>query len=155
MIGIWTQGLGLWFEGVNGMAYRVFDHTADLGVEVTAATREDLYAGAAIALFDLMADLSTVRAGTSREVAVAGEDAADLLVNFLRELLDAHNGDGFLVKACLVRELNVCKIRALLRGERFDPARHRIAREIKAVTYHQASVEKTGDGWKARVVFDV
>jgi SHS2 domain-containing protein len=137
------------------MAYRVFDHTADLGVEVTAATQEELYAGAAIALFDLLADLATVRAGTSREVVVAGEDAADLLVNFLRELLDAYNGDGFLIKACLVEEVNSRQLKALLRGERFDPARHRIRMEIKAVTYHQASVEKTGDGWVARVVFDV
>ena len=137
------------------MAYHIFDHTADLGVEVTAATQEELYSGAAIALFDLTADLSTVRAGTSREIAVEGEDAADLLVNFLRELLDAYNGEGFLVKSCLVREVDSRKLRALLQGERFDPVRHRIEKEIKAVTYHQASVEKTEDGWVARVVFDV
>jgi SHS2 domain-containing protein len=137
------------------MAYRVFDHTADLGVEVTAASPEELYAGAAMALFDQMVDPSTVRAGTSREIAVQGEDAADLLVNFLRDLLDAYNGDGFLVKACLVREIDACGIRASLSGERFDPARHRIEQEIKAVTYHQASVERTEEGWKARVVFDV
>ncbi|MBN2438721.1 MAG: archease [Deltaproteobacteria bacterium] len=137
------------------MAYRVFDHTADLGVEVTAATQEELYAGAAIALFDLMADLATVRAGTSRKVAVAGEDAADLLVNFLRALLDGYNGDGFLTKACLVTEIDSRRLRAFLKGERCDPARHRMRMEIKAVTYHQISVEQTGDEWVARVVFDV
>ena len=45
------------------MDYRIFDHTADLGVEVTGATLEELYAGAAFALFDLLTDLSSVRAG--------------------------------------------------------------------------------------------
>ncbi len=137
------------------MSYRVFDHTADLGVEVTTATREELYAGAAIALFDLMADLSTVRAGTAREVSAGGEDAADLLVNFLREVLDAYNRDGFLARTCLVREVDTCRIKALIRGECFDPQRHGIVQEIKAVTYHQALVEETGNGWRARVVFDV
>ncbi len=137
------------------MGYRVFDHTADLGVEVTAATLEEIYAGAAIALFDLLTDLATVRAETSREIVIEGEDAADLLVNFLRELLDAFNGDGFLMKSCLVREVDSRQLKALIRGERFDPAHHRIEQEIKAVTYHQASVERTEDGWKARVVFDV
>jgi SHS2 domain-containing protein len=138
------------------MSYRIFDHTADLGVEVTAATQEELYAGAAVALFDLLTDLATVRADTSREVVIAGEDAAGLLVNFLRELLDAYNREGFLMKTCLVQEVDSRRIKALLRGERFDPVRHRIEKEIKAVTYHQASVEKTGDGgWVARVVFDV
>ena len=137
------------------MAYRIFDHTADLGVEVTAATQEALYAGAAVALFELLTDLEMVRADTSREVSIAGGDAADLLVNFLRELLDAYNGEGFLMKSCLVQEVDSQHLNAFLTGESFDPARHRIEKEIKAVTYHQASVEKTEDGWLARVVFDV
>ena len=138
------------------MDYRVFDHTADLGVEITAASREELYAAAAYALFDLTADLSTVRAGIAREIAVSGEDEADLLVNFLREALYAWSGDGFLSKTCLVREATPRRLRAVLRGERFDPDRHRLKQEIKAVTYHQASVRETEAGsWTARVVFDV
>jgi SHS2 domain-containing protein len=138
------------------MAYRIFDHTADLGVEVTAATQEEVYAGAAIALFDLFTDLAAVRPDLSREVSVEGEDAPDLLVNFLRELLDAYNHDGFLVKECVVTGVDSRTLRASLKGERFDPARHRIEKEIKAVTYHQASVEQTTEGvWVARVVFDI
>ena len=137
------------------MDYRIFDHTADLGVEVTGATLEELYAGAALALFDLLTDLSSVRAGVAREIVVSGEDPADLLVNFLREILYGWNGDGFLMKSCLIREVKPKRLKALLRGEPFDPARHRIQQEIKAVTYHQASVEKMGDGWVARVIFDV
>jgi SHS2 domain-containing protein len=137
------------------MAYRVFDHTADLGVEITAASVEEIYAAAAFALFDLLADLSTVRAGIVREIDMTGEDAADLLVNFLREALYLWNGEGFLMKTCLVREAAPQRLKALLRGERFDPARHKIKQEIKAVTYHQASVCETEKGWVARVVFDV
>jgi SHS2 domain-containing protein len=137
------------------MGYRIFDHTADLGVEVTGATLEELYAGAAFALFDLLTDLSSVRAGVAREIVVSGEDPADLLVNFLRVILYGWNGDGFLMKSCLIREVKPQRLKALLRGEPFDPARHRIQQEIKAVTYHQASVEKMGDGWVARVIFDV
>ena len=137
------------------MGYRIFDHTADLGVEVTGATLEDLYAGAALALFDILTDLSSVRAGVTRAIVVSGEDPADLLVNFLREVLYAWNGDGFLMKSCLIREVKPQRLSALLRGEPFDPSRHQIKQEIKAVTYHQASVETTAAGWRARVVFDV
>jgi SHS2 domain-containing protein len=137
------------------MDYRIFDHTADLGVEVTAATLEELYAGAAFALFELLTDLSSVRAGVARAIVVSGEDSADLLVNFLREILYAWNGDRFLMKACRIQEVSPRRLKALLRGEPFDPSRHRIQQEIKAVTYHQASVEKTGDVWVARVIFDV
>ncbi len=137
------------------MDYRVFDHTADLGVEVSAATVEELYAAAAFALFDLLTDLSTVRAGIAREIVVTGEDPADLLVNFLREVLYLWNGGGFLIKTCLIREATPQRLKALLRGECFDPSRHRIKQEIKAVTYHQATVCETEEGLVAKVVFDV
>jgi SHS2 domain-containing protein len=138
------------------MDYRIFDHTADLGVEIAGFSLEELYAGAALTLFDLLTDLSSVRTGVAREIVVAGEDPADLLVNFLRELLYAWNGEGFLVKRCMIREVSSRRLDALLRGEPFDPARHRILKEIKAVTYHKASVLQTPEGgWTARVVFDV
>ena len=105
------------------MPYRIFDHTADLGVEVSAATLEELYAAAAFALFDLLTDLSTVRAGIAREIVVTGEDPADLLVNFLREILYMWNGERFLIKTCLIREATPQRLKALLRGETFDSAR--------------------------------
>lgn len=138
------------------MGYRIFDHTADLGVIVTAATREQLYAEAAFALFDLLTEPATVREVAAREITVTGGDPADLLVNFLREALFAWSGEGFLMKSCLVREAGPGRLTALLQGEPFDPARHRIKQEIKAVTYHQAEVRQDETGaWRARVIFDV
>ena len=137
------------------MDYRIFDHTADLGVEVSAATVEELYAAAAFALFDLLTDLSSVRAGIAREIVVTGEDQADLMVNFLREVLYLWNGGRFLVKTCLVREATPQRLKVVLHGEPFDPTRHRVKQEIKAVTYHQATVCETKKGWVAKIVFDV
>jgi SHS2 domain-containing protein len=137
------------------MAYRIFDHTADLGIEVSGGTVAEVYAGAALALFDLIADATTVRAEEERAVGVEGEDEADLLVNFLREVLYAWNGTAFLVKECDISEVGPRRVTAILRGEPFDPSRHRIKREIKAVTYHRASVCRTEAGWLGRVVFDV
>jgi len=137
------------------MGYRIFDHTADLGVEITGASREEVYAEAAGALFDLLTDLSSVRESEERTLVVEGEEPDDLLVNFLRELLYSWNGEGFLMKRCTVREAAPRGLTAVLRGETYDPARHRIRMEIKAVTYHQVSVSHTEEGWVARVVFDV
>jgi SHS2 domain-containing protein len=137
------------------MGYRIFDHTADLGIEVTADTLEALYAGAVLALFDCLADLTNVRAGQTLEIVTVGGDEAETLVNLLREALFAFHGRGFLVKACLVNEVEPTRVRAVLRGEPFDSVRHRLRREIKAVTYHQASVQLTKSGWVTRVVCDV
>ena len=79
------------------MGYRIFDHTADLGVEITGASQEEVYAGAAGALFDLLTDLSSVRESEERTLTVEGEGPDDILVNFLRELLYSWNGEGFLM----------------------------------------------------------
>ncbi|MGZ3608142.1 MAG: archease [Syntrophales bacterium] len=40
-------------------------------------------------------------------------------------------------------------------GEPFDPAKHTINTEIKAVTYHQAAVKEAQGMWTGRVIFDV
>jgi len=42
--------------------YRVFDHTADLGIEVYGATVNELFTSAAFAVFDMLTDLDGVRA---------------------------------------------------------------------------------------------
>ena len=39
------------------MKYRVFNHTADLGVEIYGKTVEELFVNAAFAIGDLMTDL--------------------------------------------------------------------------------------------------
>jgi SHS2 domain-containing protein len=47
------------------------------------------------------------------------------------------------------------QIVAQLQGEPYDSDKHQLKTEIKAVTYHGLSVEKTVRGWKAKVIFDV
>lgn len=135
--------------------YRIIDHTADLGIEVPGATREDVLARAAEALFDLLAERDRVRESAARTVRAEGEDAADLLVNFLRECLALYTGEGFLVRSARVRLGEGAALEAEVRGEPYDPGRHRIRMEIKAVTWHGAALEETPDGWTGRAIFDV
>jgi SHS2 domain-containing protein len=40
-------------------------------------------------------------------------------------------------------------------GEPLDAARHHQRADVKAVTFHDFSVEKEDDGWKARVLLDI
>jgi SHS2 domain-containing protein len=43
-----------------------------------------------------------------------------------------------------------------LQGEAIDRDRHDLANDVKAVTLHQLSVQRTSGGsWEARVVLDV
>lgn len=135
--------------------YRLFEHTADLGVQVFGATINELFVNGAFALFDLLADLDKVRQVVVRNVTVTGGDLSDLWVNYLRECLYLWNGEGLLLVNYTIVSIDQKQATATMGGEAFDPVRHRIRQEIKAVTYHQASVLETLQGWTGKVIFDV
>ena len=40
-------------------------------------------------------------------------------------------------------------------GESFDPARHLLSHEVKAITYHELKVERTPVGWLAEAIVDI
>ena len=135
--------------------YTTFNHTADLGLAITGASEEKLFANAAFAVFDLITDLGRVEPRETRRILVEGDSREDLLINFLREILYLYNGERWLLKEIRVIKIDEKSLEAEARGEPFDEQKHKIFKEIKAVTYHQAEVRNTPDGWAARVIFDV
>jgi SHS2 domain-containing protein len=135
--------------------YRIFDHTADLGIEIYGSDEKELFTNAAYALLDTMADMDRIEVYEKRRFAVGGSDWEDLLVNFLREILSLFNGEELLLREFSISYINSHYVTGEAGGEVFNPEKHQIKMEIKAVTYHQVRVEQTPDGWKGRVIFDV
>jgi len=134
--------------------YREFEHTGDTGIELTAPSRGELFRRAAIAMGAMLVGRETVVANLERKVTVAAETDADLMHDLLAELLNLFVVDSFIWRDAMVEEWEGT-LRVTLRGEPFDPTRHDFRGEIKAVTYHQLSVEQGADGWRARVIFDI
>ena len=135
--------------------YETFDHTADLGVRVFGQTCEEVFANAAYALFDLLTDLDHVRENLSYEFQVEAADREELLVHWLSELLSLSESRGYLFKKFSLSHLERTSLRAVARGEAFDPSRHKFKMEIKAVTYHQVELKEKDGKWEARVIFDI
>lgn len=140
--------------------YKYFDHTADIGVEISGRTKKELFANAAGALFDIMIENSAnKKAGTIKKeqktLTLEGADTQDLMINFLRELLYLFNGEHWVVNHCEIIECSNKKLKARIIGEQYDNRKHSIKTEIKAVTYSGATVQKIKSGWKAKVIFDV
>jgi SHS2 domain-containing protein len=44
---------------------------------------------------------------------------------------------------------------ATARGEPLDAARHVLAHEVKAITYHGLKLERCGEQWLAEVIVDI
>jgi SHS2 domain-containing protein len=137
--------------------YRLFDHTADLGIEFFGKDAVALFSHAGRALFEVMVSCKgpPVQALHHYEFFLQGEDWADLLVNWLRELLFLFHGHQQLLHQLRITSISPTELRAEVTTDDFLPERHRIEKDIKAVTYHQAAVVQNQEGWQARIVLDV
>ncbi len=137
------------------MKYELIDHTADFGIRVFSADVQTLFADAARALSDVITEPGRVEGENNIDICVSGEDWPDLMVNWLREILYLWAGKQQLLKAVTILSLSEYSLRATLKTDTYDPERHIIKNEIKAVTYHQIQVHKAAEGWEAEIIFDV
>ncbi|MBI9076641.1 MAG: archease [Desulfatibacillum sp.] len=135
--------------------YTLIDHTADYGLTLCAKTPGELYKNAALALKDLMLGASPAEPEIEHRIRVAGLDRTDLLINWLREILFLFAGDGEVLARVRVESVGETSLSALVHTEAYNPQRHEVLEEIKAVTYHQARVREIVGGWECSVIFDV
>lgn len=136
--------------------HRFFDHTGDFGADLRAEDEADLYETGVAALIALLVeDIRVIGTPEERTMEVSGVDEADLLVTLGNEVLFLFE-TGWLTREVTVTALDGDTLSAVAHGEPFDEARHPIARPIKAVTHHCASVAENADGsWKGRLIFDL
>ena len=135
--------------------YRIIDHTADLGIIVEGPNRRELFKRAALALTDLLTDIRQLSPGYTETVTIKGHDLQDLLINWLREILYLWNGRNLFATDIHIHEMSGTTLSARIAFTAYNPERHTVKREIKAVTYHQAEVVKANHQWIARVICDV
>jgi SHS2 domain-containing protein len=165
--------------------YELFDHTADLGLRVRAATLEELLVEAARGLLAMhVANPEAVRPAQSRTIELTADDPAYLMFDWLSELLYAFESDKLLLcefdvqltsravppkregeapaepdqtrKSGTPQRALPTALTATCRGEPMDETRHTMDHEVKAITYHGLSVSQTADGsWQAEVIVDI
>lgn len=139
----------------NQKKYRLMTRQSALAVKVIGNSQADLFANSAFALFDVMTDVEKIEIKEHLPLEVEGVDRDDLMVNWMRELLYLYQGSGYLLREFRVREVKDTLVKADVCGEKIDPDRHEIKKEIAAVAYHQSRMEKTGNQWTAQLVFEV
>ena len=135
--------------------YELFEHTADLGLRVHAATLEELLAEAARGLLVmLVANPQDVRPTHTKTITIDETQPDYLLFDWLSELLYAFEREKLLLSEFELK-LFEHKLTATCRGEPMDTSRHQMEHEVKAITYHGLRVEQTPAGWEAEVIVDI
>ena len=132
-----------------------FDHTADVGLAARADSLGELLEALAEGLANLICPIDQVQPAHVRQVSADSEDAEALAVDFLVEVMNLIQVDHFPVRSARVLEASATRVRAELYGEPYDPARHAIEHEVKAVTYHQLTIAQQAGQWVGRVILDL
>jgi len=135
--------------------YRLLAHTADIGLEVTAASAEELFVIAARGLRSMLFGVTEAEPAIRLEVRLEGEGWAELLVTWLNEILCLCEMRRLVPADFAILELTEHRLVASVGGEPYDELRHSVERTAKAVTYHQLVVEARDGGWYARVYIDL
>jgi len=134
-------------------AVRILDHISDIKIEVTAATIEGLYRESLEAMSSLMADLPMPGEKPIGSVAIKWDKLPpeEQLIEFLSEAISLSH-----------TKKAVCLMEWIKFGEKNNQAsleffqRDGFKTDVKAVTYHEASVEKLKEGgWRSVFILDI
>src|SRR5918996_4831410 len=143
------------------MPYRYLEEigTADIAFEATGRDLPELFTAAADATMNVMIDnLDAIEARETRQIELASDQIDMLLFDLLQELIFLKDAERLLLR---MREVQIAErdenyfVKATAAGEPLDAERHHQRADVKAVTLHDFSVEKTNDGWRARVLLDI
>ena len=142
--------------------FEIVDHTADVGLRVWGKNWRELFEEAARGMVSLIIDLKTVRRKEEKTLSIQGENAEELLLRWLREILFLMEQGRMVFNEFQVEKDNFDRtfrdaysFEGMLRGEKIDATRHGICTEIKAVTRHDLHVVKNDSWWEASILFDV
>ena len=132
------------------MTRKILGHTADVRLRVEAASLQELFSEAMLGMYEIM----QARAGgeaVQRTITLDAPDTTTLLVDFLNDLLSRAHIRREMFDSITFASLTATELSASLAGRAPAGFEH----DIKAVTYHEADVQRTTGLWTTTLVFDI
>ena len=137
------------------MDYELIDISGDVGIRAFGRDCAEAWVNAGIGMYGLITDLDKIAENKILDVEVASDSPEGLLVKYLNELIFHFDTYNFIGKRIEVMEFTEGLIRVKVYGEEFDPRRHEQRLLLKAATYHNIKVKKSGDRCEVEVIFDI
>lgn len=152
--------------------YRVFPHTADVGLALSGPTLAALYRNALQGLLSVLglsmppasrvARTKRAKEGSSRggsspapvRISLHADSPETLLVDWLNELIYRICSAGRIPEAVRVLAGAPDRLKAELRERALKPG-ETLRTEVKSATYHGLAVRRRGGRWTARVILDI
>ncbi len=139
--------------------HRLLEHTTDAYIEAWGPTLERAFAHAAEGFYETMLNIEKIDPTVEAHVKAEGHDKKELLYNWLETLLLE-----FDIKEMVYASYNISissdgptlfKLRAKVRGEKYDRSKHGAKTEVKGVTYHLMTIEEGARETSVRFILDL
>ena len=131
--------------------FEEIEHTADWAYRVRGKNLADLFIQAAYGLYSLVEMELASEVTLSRTIKLKAIDSESLLVAWLNELLYLHESEGLGFTQIEIQALNKNSLQATVKGA----STQKWLKDIKAVTYHNLSIEEKESGLEVTLVLDV
>ncbi len=129
--------------------------TADVAFVAYGKDLNELFANAALAMFEVMINTSQIEKKEEEKVSVEGYDLESLMFNWLNELLYISDSKNLAFSEFEVKiDDKNFRLESICRGEKINHGKHETRTVVKAATYHQMKIWKE-DVWKAQVILDI
>jgi len=135
--------------------YRILEHPADVGIQSWGATFPEALSMAVEGLAFVLLDPTMVEAVEQRMVSASADDSETLVVKVLSEVLYLFDGELFAPKSLQVHSYSRESVSASVHGEPLRAEKHRMRVDVKAVTYHQLSVQQGPGEFIITVYLDI
>ncbi len=132
---------------------------SDAYIECWGSTVEEALEEAARGMFNLISSMEASSPRIRVRATVRGFDMQSLLYNWLERLIQIFEIKGFLPSRISVRDFEEgksgLKVRAEMRGERFNIDHHPSGVGVKSVTYHRMQISRKNGRVMFRFLLDI
>ena len=121
---------------------RIFEHTADAGIEAGAETLSEAFHEISLAFTEIITGGKLPSNKYSFEFHLESTDLDSLLVNYLSHLIFLFDTENFIVSSAEIDvKMSDCNIlHGKLYGDLYDETKHGYGVEVKAVSYHMLEI---------------
>lgn len=138
--------------------FKYFDTTADIGIEVNESTLKEAFETSAKATLNLITDIDRIECKKTKDINITSEDEYGLLYDWITELLILLDSENFIASKyniTITEENKEYILKGQIIGDQYDTDRYEYKTEVKAITYHEMTIEKEAENIKIKFIVDL
>ena len=138
--------------------FKLFDHTADIGVQANGSELSDIFEQTARSMYTIIFhnEVPPIEPIGEFDIELTSSDLEQLFVDWLNEILFI-----FSTEQIAICEYNIdidsdnFQLKARIKGKTLTEDELTETTEIKAVTFHMLEIKKINSIWNSKVIFDI